>query len=114
MGLSLRAVFGSPAPHWSEGSTWKTLNLSSQGEYVANTNDRTKDFFYSWDEVVYSPRSWFHTGFALQHTRAYQAPVDLQPGGSFGFVHKRWDFTTYIFDAGLNAPTAVLGLAYSF
>jgi hypothetical protein len=110
-------VFGGAtaiAPGYEISLTWKRLNLSSQGEYVANTNDRTRNFFYSWDELVYSPRDWFHAGIALQHTRAYQTPVDLQPGASFGIVHRRWDFTTYIFNADLSAPTVVLGLAYSF
>lgn len=110
-------VFGNTtavAPGYEVSFTWKRLNLSSQGEYVVNTNDRTKNFFYSWDEVVYSPKDWFHAGLALQHTRAYQAPVDLQPGISFGFAHKRWDFTTYFFDTGLDGPSVVLGLAYSF
>ena len=49
-------------------------------------------------ELVYSPRDWFHAGFALQHTRACHAPVE--PGGSFGIVHGRWDFTTYVFNVG--------------
>ena len=110
-------VFGNTtaiAPGYEISLTWKRFNLSSQGEYVANTNDKARNFFYSWDELVYSPRDWFHAGLALQHTRAYASPVDLQPGASFGIVHRRWDFTTYIFNVGLNTPTAVLGLAYSF
>jgi hypothetical protein len=110
-------VFGNTtavAPGYEISLTWKRLNLSSQGEYVANTNDRSRNFFYSWDELVYSPRDWFHTGLVLQHTRAYQSPVDLQPGASFGFAHQRWDFTTYILNVGLDTPTAVLGLTYSF
>jgi len=110
-------VFGNTtaiAPGYEISLTWKRFNLSSQGEYVDNTNDKARNFFYSWDELVYSPRDWFHAGLALQHTRAYASPVDLQPGASFGIVHRRWDFTTYIFNVGLNTPTAVLGLAYSF
>jgi hypothetical protein len=110
-------VFGNTtavAPGYEVSLTWKRLYLSTQGEYVVNTDDSTKNFFYSWDEVVYSPRDWFHAGLALQHTRAYKTPVDLQPGVSAGFVYRRWDFTTYVFDAGLTAPNVVLGLAYSF
>lgn len=110
-------VFGNTtaiAPGYEISLTWKRLNLSSQGEYVDNTNDRRSNFFYSWNELVYSPTDWFHAGLAMQHTRAYQTPVDLQPGASFGFAHGRWDFTTYIFNVGLDDPTVVLGLAYCF
>jgi hypothetical protein len=102
------------APGYEISLTWRRLNLSSQAEYVLNTNNRTSNFFYSWDELVYSPREWFHAGLALQHTRAYQTPVDLQPGASFGIVRGRWDVTTYVFNGGLGSPSVVLGLAYSF
>jgi len=110
-------VFGNTtavAPGYEVSLTWKRFNLSTQGEYIDNTNDRTGNFFYSWNELVYSPTDWFHAGLAMQHTRAYQSPVDLQPGGSVGFTRGRWDFTTYVFNVGLDQPTVVLGLAYSF
>ena len=110
-------VFGNTtavAPGYEIALTWKRLNLSTQGEFVDDPDDRTGSFFYSWSELVYSPTEWFHAGFAMQHTRAYEAPADLQPGASIGFARGRWDFTTYIFDVGLDQPSVVLGLAYSF
>lgn len=110
-------VFGNTtgvAPGYEISLTWKRLNLSTQGEYVDNIRDRASNFFYSWNELVYSPTDWFHAGLAMQHTRAYETAVDLQPGVSFGITHGKWDFTTYIFNVGLDDPTAVLGFAYSF
>jgi hypothetical protein len=111
------AVFGHTsdvAPGYEVSLTWKRLNLSSQAEYVANPGNRANNFFYNWDKIVYFPRDWFHAGFALQQTRAYHAPVDLQPGASFGIVRGRWDFTTCAFDVGLGSPSVAPGLAYSF
>jgi hypothetical protein len=29
-------------------------------------------------------------------------------------LNGRWDFTTYVFNVGLGAPSVLLGLAYSF
>lgn len=113
----LGIVFGNTtgvAPGYEFSLTWTRVNLSSQGEYVADFGDRTKNYFYSWNELVYSPTNWFHAGAAMQHTLAYQTPVDLQPGFSFGFTRARWDFTTYVFNAGLDQPTVVLGLTYTF
>lgn len=110
-------VFGNTtavAPGYELSLTWKRMNLSTQGEYVDDINDRTGSFFYSWNELVYSATDWFHAGLAMQHTRAYDAPADLQPGGSIGLTRGRWDFTTYVFDVGLDQPSVVLGLAYSF
>lgn len=113
----LGVVFGNTnaiAPGYEFSLTWTRLNLSSQGEYVADAGDQSKNYFYSWNELVYSATDWFHAGAAMQHTLAYQTPADVQLGGSFGFTRRGWDFTTYIFHSGLAQPTVVLGLSYSF
>jgi hypothetical protein len=94
--------------------SYKRLTLSSQIEYVIDTRDKSGSFLYSWNEFVYSPTDWFHAGIVSQRTRAYHTTLDVQRGISFGFSHKRADFTTYIFNAGWTNPTVVLGLAFSF
>ena len=84
-------VFGrtnAVVPGYKISLTWKRLNFSPR-------RNRSP---IPLTELVYSPRDWFHAGFALQHTRAGHAPVE--PGGSFGIVHGRWDFTTYVFNVG--------------
>jgi hypothetical protein len=40
------------------GSLWadyKVSALSAQAEYVFNIHDRTASFFYTWDELIYTP-----------------------------------------------------------
>lgn len=110
-------VFGSTtgvAPGFEMALTWKRLELSSQGEYVIDTNDKAGNFFYSWNELVYSPTDWFHAGLVAQRTRAYQTPVDVQRGFSVGVAHKDVDFTTYVFNVGWTDPTVVLALSFRF
>lgn len=106
-------VFGNTtgiAPGYGISITYKRVGLFAQGEYVFNTNDRTASFFYTWDELTYSPTDWFHRGLVAQRTRAYHTELDVQRGFSVGVAHKRTDFTTYIFVAGWTDLTVVLAL----
>jgi hypothetical protein len=111
------AVFGNTtgvAPGCNISVTRKRLQLSAQAEYVFNMDNRTDSFFYTWDELIYSPTDWFHAGLVAQRTRAYHTDLDVQRGFSVGVAHKKMDFTTYIFNAGWTTPTVVLALNFSF
>lgn len=102
------------APGFSFSVTYKKFELSSEGEYVFDTGNRSSNFFYSWNELRYSPVDWFHTGLVSQRTRAYQTELDVQRGISLGFSQGNVDFTTYIFNAGWTDPTFVLSLSFAF
>ena len=113
----LGAVFGDTAgiaPGCNIAISYKRLELSAQSEYVFNTENRNASFFYTWDELVYSPTDWFHAGLVAQRTRAYHTGLNVQRGFSVGIAHKKIDFTTYIFNAGWTTPTVVLALSFSF
>lgn len=110
-------VFGKTtgvAPGYNLSVSYRKLELTSQGEYLYDTEDQSGSFFYTWNELVYSPVDWFHTGLVAQRTRAYQTPLDVQRGFSAGFAYKRADFTTYIFNAGWTDPTVILALTFKF
>lgn len=113
----LGAVFGNTtgvAPGYEMALTYKKLELSSQGEYVIDTRDREGSFFYSWNELVYSPADWFHAGLVAQRTRAYSTDLDVQRGFSVGVAYRRVDFTTYVFNLGWTDPTVVLVMGVKF
>ena len=110
-------VFGKTtgvAPGYNLALGYRKIELISQGEYVVDTGDTSNSFFYSWNELVYSPVDWFHAGLVSQRTRAYQTPLDVQRGFSAGFAYKKADFTTYVFNAGWTDPTVVLALTFKF
>lgn len=110
-------VFGKTtgvAPGYNLSLGYRKIELISQGEYVVDTGDTSNSFFYSWNELVYSPVDWFHAGLVSQRTRAYQTRLDVQRGFSAGFAYKRADFTTYVFNAGWTDPTVVLALTFKF
>jgi hypothetical protein len=113
----LGAVFGDMngvAPGYEMSLTYKRLEISSQGEYVIDATGREGNFFYSWNELVYSPTEWLHAGLIAQRTRAYQTPVDVQRGVSVGFAYRKIDFTTYVLNIGWADPTVVLALGVKF
>lgn len=110
-------VFGNMtgvAPGYELSLSYRKLELTSEGEYVFDTRGGNGSFFYSWNELAYSPVEWCHVGLVSQHTRAYQTPLDLERGVSLGFTYRKWDYTTYVFNAGWTDPTVVLGLTYTF
>jgi hypothetical protein len=113
----LGAVFGDTngiAPGYEFSLTWRKLELTSDGEYVYAPANSDQSFFYSWDELVYSPAEWFHAGLVAQRTRAYETGLDVQRGFSVGFAHKQADFTVYTFNAGWTEPSVVLNLNWRF
>jgi len=113
----LGGVFGKTtgiAPGFRFSVTYKKLELSSEGEYVFDTGNRSGNFFYSWNELTYSPVDWLHAGLVSQRTRAYQTELDVQRGISAGFSYNNVDLTTYVFNMGWTDPTFVLSLRFTF
>lgn len=94
--------------------TYKKLQLYSANEYIFDTNTKSGDFFYTWTQLTYSPRPWIQAGYAMQRTRAYHTSLDVQRGILVGFTHKKFNFSTTIFNFGWTDPTFVLSLTYSF
>jgi len=110
-------VFGNTtgiAPGYRVSLTYKRFELSSEGEYVFDTKDRTGSFFYNWNELTYSPVDWFRAGLVSQRTRAYHTGLDVQRGMLVGFSYRKVNFTTYIFNAGWTDPTVVLAVGFKF
>ncbi len=113
----LGGVFGNltgVAPGYNLSLSFGKFELSSQGEYVFDTRDRSGNFFYTWSEFSYSPVDWFRIGLVVQRTKAYQTEFDIQRGLLAGFSYKKVDFTTYIFNFGWTDPTIVLAAGVNF
>jgi hypothetical protein len=88
------------------------LALSSQGEYVFDAAGRAGDFLYTWSELGWSLAQWFRAGLAIQRTRAYATPLDVQRG-LFAALSWGGDFevAAYVFNPGWTTPTVVVALA---
>jgi hypothetical protein len=113
----LGGVFGNTAgiaPGYRVSLSYKRFDLSTEGEFVFDARDQAGSFFYSWNELTYSPWAWFRTGLVSQRTRAYHTDLDVQRGLLVGASYKKIAFTTYVFNAGWTDPTVVLALAFNF
>ncbi len=102
------------APGYEVSLTYKRVALSTDGEYVFDTNHRSESFFYTWSTLTYSPTDWFRAGLVAQRTRTYHTPLDVQRGLLVGVSHKQVEFTTYIFNITVTDPTVVLECGVSF
>ncbi|HET7440171.1 MAG TPA: hypothetical protein VFJ47_02630 [Terriglobales bacterium] len=110
-------VFGNTtgvAPGYLFTLSYKKISLYSEGEFVFDTKHSAGNFFYSWNELTYSPTDWLRGGLASQRTRAYQTPLDVQRGFFAGFSSRKVDFTTYVFNLGWTEPTIVLAIGFKF
>ncbi len=98
----------------------KKTELSLTNEYVFDTDGKSGNFYYAWPQLTYSPVEWFHVGAVAQHTVAYHSPVNIQRGFLVGFSrrmhdsHKKWEFTTYVFNPGISGTNVVLEVGFSF
>jgi hypothetical protein len=102
------------APGCEASLTYKRVEASISNEYVFDTGSTTGNFYYAWPQLTFSPVTWLRVGAVAQHTKAYHTAVNIQRGFLVGLSHKRWEFTTYVFNPELNAPTVVLEMGVSF
>ncbi|MGA7410370.1 MAG: hypothetical protein WBW33_07780 [Bryobacteraceae bacterium] len=102
------------SPGLEASLTYKTVEISISNEYVFDTTDHSGSFYYSWPQLTYSPLHWFRVGLVAQRTKAFHTPLDVQRGFLLGVSHKKWQFTTYIFNVGFTGPSVVLETGVSF
>jgi hypothetical protein len=102
------------APGCEASVSWKVLELSLDNEYVFDTTSKSGNFYYAWPQLTITPVSWFKFGGVAQHSKTFATTVDVQRGFFVGFMHKKLEFTTYIFDPGSNSTSVVLEVGASF
>ena len=102
------------SPGLETSLTYKTVELSISNEYVFDTTNHSGNFYYSWPQLTYSPTGWIRVGLVAQRTKAFQTPLDVQRGFLLGVSHKKWQFTTYVFNLGFTSASVVLETGVSF
>ncbi len=113
----LGSVFGNLngiAPGCLVTLTYKRAQLYASSEYVFSFQNRNANFFYTWNQITYSPLQWLQIGLASQRTRVYQTGLDVQRGVLAGVTYKKMNFTTTVFNFGWTTPTEVLALGFNF
>jgi len=111
------AVFGNTtgvAPGYKGSLSWRSLDLSSETEYVFDTTDSAASFLYTWSELAWAPAEWCRVGAVVQRTKAYETDFDIQRGFFAGVSYKRADVTAYVFNPDASRPTGVVALGLRF
>lgn len=93
--------------------SWRALDLTSETEYVLAAGDG-ESFLYTWSELGWSPTDWFRGGLAVQRTKVYQTPFDIQRGFFGAVTVRRWTVSGYVFNPDADTPTVVIGVAVEF
>ena len=115
--LMAGAVFGNLsglAPGGALTIGYRKIQLYSSDEYVFDLHNHGGSFFYSWDQLTYSPLKWLQVGLVSQRTRVYQTGLDVQRGVLAGLTYKRMVFTANVFNFGWTTPTEVLAVGLTF
>jgi hypothetical protein len=102
------------APGCEFSVSWRKLEFSLDNEYVFDTTSKSGNFYYAWPQLTVTPVAWFKFGGVAQRTRTFATNLDVQRGFFVGFMHKKLEFTTYVFDPGSNSTTVVLEVGASF
>lgn len=102
------------APGYRLSLTYSSLEFSSEGEYLFDSQDQAESFFYTWTELSYSPADCFRAGLVGQRTRAYKTDLDIQRGLLAGFTYRDWDLTIYLFNPDRDDRMLVLSLGAGF
>jgi len=111
------AVFGNTtgiAPGYKGSLGWRSLELSSETEYVFDTTDSAASFLYTWSELAWAPVEWCRVGVVVQRTKAYETDFDIQRGLFVGVSYKRADVTAYVLNPDASRPTGVVALGLRF
>jgi hypothetical protein len=102
------------APGCEASLTYKKVQLSISNEYVFDTTHESGSFYAASPELTYSPLTWLRVGLVAERTKAFHTSLDVQRGFLAGVSHKKWEFTTYIYNAGFTDPTVVLEAGVNF
>ena len=111
------AVFGNTtgiAPGYKASLSWRSLELSSETEYVFDTTDSAGSFLYTWLELAWAPVEWCRVGMVVQRTKAYQTEFDIQRGVLVGVSYRRADVTAYVLNPDASRPTGVVAVGLRF
>ena len=113
----LGLVFGDTtgiAPGYNVSLSYANLELSTQGEYLFDTDGSAGNFFYTWSELTYAPVDWFRAGIVIERTKVLGTDLDVRRGPLLAFTHGPIDFATYWLDPGSSSATFVFAVTAAF
>ncbi|MDH4090507.1 MAG: hypothetical protein OEV74_07655 [Cyclobacteriaceae bacterium] len=93
---------------------YKRFELSSEQEYLFDTNAKENSFFYAWTDFTYSPKDWLWVGLSGQRTQLYETDLEIQRGFLVGGGFKGWELTGYLYNLGFDNPFLLIAVSANF
>jgi len=90
------------------------FELYSESEYLFDVEAKENSFFYSWNDLTYSPLDWFWFGLSAQRTRLYQTEVEIDRGLILGASYRNLQVTGYFFNVFTDNAFFMLSLVADF
>jgi hypothetical protein len=90
------------------------FDASVEAEYVGNLDEHAASYFYTWDELGWSPNAWLRVGLAGQRTRAIHGDRTLERGLFATFTVAKAHFGVYAFNPDLDSRYVVAMFGVSF
>lgn len=90
------------------------VELYSETEHLWDASATENNFFYTWTDLIISPKDWWWVGLSAQRTRLYQTDRELQHGILLGLGAGQWSFTGYIYNWGIGEAFGLLTVEYEF
>jgi len=103
------------APGYTIVVRYRTIELSTQGEYFFDAARSSNNFFYSWSELRTSPVKWLKVGAVVERTQASGVTSDVRRGPLIGFKYKKKaDVSIYWLSPGSHEATFVFAVTTQF
>jgi len=98
-----------------EGSVaYGAFDASVEAEYVHDLGQHGASYFYTWDELGWSPKAWLRLGIAGQRTRTVESTRSLERGLFAGLSAGKAHFSVYVFNPDLSSRYVVASAGVSF
>jgi len=110
-------LFGSArgvVPGLEASVTYGAFDASIEAEYVADLDEHSASYFYTWNELGWSPAQWLRLGLAGQRTRAIQSSRELERGVFAQVSASKLQFGVYVFNPDLASRYVVASFGVSF
>ena len=110
-------LFGSVSgviPGVEASVAYGAFDASIEAEYVANLDEHGASYFYTWDELGWTPVHWLRVGLAGQRTRAIESSRELERGLFAQVFASKLHFGVYVFNPDLSSRYVVASFGVSF
>jgi hypothetical protein len=94
--------------------TRKKFELTSETEFLIDTQANENNFLYTWTDLNYSIKDWLWVGISAQRTRLYKTNLDIQRGILVGAGYKKLEVTAYLYNLGFDTAFSLVTLTMNF